>query len=142
MSAKIANRPGIAAPVPSPPDAAAPPPSGSSVAPGWRVDARVNRPKFHRPQFPTPESPSAPSLGISVPEGSALITSRPHRINPILAKEMDATLNQFQVSQVLRKVVRACSIFNPHEGYRSVTPLDAARVNRTIFHNRSVHGYY
>ena len=28
-----------------------------------------------------------------------------------------------------------------HEGYRSVTPLDAARVNRTILHNHSVHGY-
>ena len=27
----------------------------------------------------------------------------------------------------------------PYEGYRSVTPLDAARVNRTIFHNHSVH---
>ena len=30
----------------------------------------------------------------------------------------------------------------PYEGYRSVTPLDAARVNRTIFHNHSVHWYY
>ena len=28
--------------------------------------------------------------------------------------------------------VRACSMFYPYEGYRSVTPLDAARVNRTI----------
>ena len=32
---------------------------------------------------------------ISVPECSAPITSRPHRINPILAKEVDATLNQY-----------------------------------------------
>ena len=30
-------------------------------------------------------------------------------------------------------------MFYPYEGYRSVTPLDAARVNRTIFHNHSVH---
>ena len=30
-----------------------------------------------------------------------------------------------------------CSILN--EGYRSATPRDAARVNRTIFHNHSVH---
>ena len=30
------------------------------------------------------------------------------------------------------RIVRACSIFYPHEGYRSVTPLDAARVNRVI----------
>ena len=36
-------------------------------------------------------------------------------------------------------IVRACSMFYPYEGYRSVTPLDAARVNRTIFHNHSVH---
>ena len=29
-------------------------------------------------------------------------------------------------------------MFYPCEGYRSVTPLDAARVNRTIIHNLSV----
>ena len=40
-----------------------------------------------------------------------------------------------------KKNVRACSMFYPYEGYRSVTPLDAARVNRTIFHNHSVHYY-
>ena len=33
-------------------------------------------------------------------------------------------------------------MFYLYEGYRSVTPLDAARVNRTIFHNHSVHRYY
>ena len=33
-------------------------------------------------------------------------------------------------------------MFYPYEGYRSVTPLDAVRVNRTIFHNHSVHWYY
>ena len=30
------------------------------------------------------------------------------------------------------------SVFYIYEGYRSVTPLDAADVNRTIFHNHSV----
>ena len=35
----------------------------------------------------------------------------------------------------LQEIVRACSMFYPYEGYRSVTPLDDARVNRTIFHN-------
>ena len=41
-----------------------------------------------------------------------------------------------------QNIVRACSVFC-HEGYRSVTPLDAARVNRTIFHNHhSVHWYF
>ena len=33
-----------------------------------------------------------------------------------------------------QNIVRACSMRYPYEGYRSVTPLDAARVNRTIFH--------
>ena len=41
-----------------------------------------------------------------------------------------------------QNIVRACSMFYPYEGYRSVTPLDAARVNRTIFDNHSVHWYY
>ena len=53
--------------------------------------------------------------------------------------ELNLRYNYYSVSQFLRKVVRACSIFYPHEGYRSVTPLDAARVNRTIFHDHSVH---
>ena len=38
-----------------------------------------------------------------------------------------------------QNIVRACSTFYPYGGYRSVTPLDAARVNRTIFHNHFVH---
>ena len=32
---------------------------------------------------------------ISVSEGSAPVTSRPHRINAILAKEVDSTLKQY-----------------------------------------------
>ena len=32
---------------------------------------------------------------ISAPEGSAPVTSRPHRSNPILAKEVEATLDQY-----------------------------------------------
>ena len=40
-----------------------------------------------------------------------------------------------------QNIVRACSMFY-HEGYRSVNPLDAARVNTSIFHNHSVHWYY
>ena len=45
--------------------------------------------------------------------------------------------------QVLRKAVRACFTFNPHEGYRSVTPLlGDTKVNRMILHNHSVHWYY
>ena len=40
-----------------------------------------------------------------------------------------------------QNIVRACSMFY-HEGYGSVTPLDAARTNQTIFHKHSVHWYY
>ena len=42
-------------------------------------------------------------------------------------------------TQFYTNIVRAFSMFYPYEGYRSVTPLDAVRVNRTIFHNDSVH---
>jgi len=38
-----------------------------------------------------------------------------------------------------KKIVRACSMFYPYEGYRSVTPLDAARVNRTNLKNEAEH---
>ena len=34
---------------------------------------------------------------------------------------------------------RVFYVLSWYEGYRSVTPLDAARVNRTIFHYHSVH---
>ena len=39
---------------------------------------------------------------ISVPEGSAPVTSRPHRINVILAKEMEATLNQYLAAGLIQ----------------------------------------
>ena len=39
---------------------------------------------------------------ISVPEGSAPVTSRPHRLNPILAKEVDATLNQYLAAGLIQ----------------------------------------
>ena len=43
---------------------------------------------------------------------------------------------------VSQKNVLACSMFYPYEGYRSVTPRHATRVNRTIFHNHYVHCYW
>ena len=39
---------------------------------------------------------------ISVPEGIAPVISRPHRINPILAKEVDATLNQYLAAGLIQ----------------------------------------
>ena len=38
-----------------------------------------------------------------------------------------------------KKFVRACSMFYPYEGYRSVIPLDAARVRRTNLKNEAEH---
>ena len=49
-------------------------------------------------------------------------------------------LSKFHKRSFARALLR---MFYPYEGYRSVTPLDAARVNKTtIFHNHSVHWYY
>ena len=39
---------------------------------------------------------------ISAPEGSTPVTPRPHRINPILAKEVDATLNQYLAAGLIQ----------------------------------------
>ena len=41
-------------------------------------------------------------------------------------------------TQSHKNIVRACSMFCPHEEYRSVTPLGASQVSRTIFRNHSV----
>ena len=38
-----------------------------------------------------------------------------------------------------KKIIRACCMFYPYEGYRPVTPLDAARVNRTNLKNEAEH---
>ena len=40
---------------------------------------------------------------ISVPEGSAPVTSPPHRLNPILAKEVNATLNQYLAAGLIQQ---------------------------------------
>ena len=46
---------------------------------------------------------------ISVPEGSTPVTSRPLRINPILAKEVDATLNQYLTAGLIQHSSSPCS---------------------------------
>ena len=45
----------------------------------------------------------------SVPEGSAPVTSRPHRIKPILAKGVDATLNQYLAASLIQHSTSAYS---------------------------------
>ena len=39
---------------------------------------------------------------ISVPESSAPVTCRPHRINPVLAKEVEATLNNYVAGELIQ----------------------------------------
>ena len=46
---------------------------------------------------------------ISVPEGSPPVTSRPHRINTILAKEIDATLNRYLAAGLIQHSTSPCS---------------------------------
>ena len=46
----------------------------------------------------------------SVPEGSAPVTSRPHRLNPILAKEVDAALNQYHAAGLIQHSTSPFSI--------------------------------
>ena len=41
------------------------------------------------------DSSSLMPFDVLVPEGSAPVTSRPYRVNTVLAKEEDATLNQY-----------------------------------------------
>ena len=46
------------------------------------------------------------------------------------------------IPSLTKKSVRACSTFYPYERYGSVTPLDAASVNRAIFHNIHTHSVH
>ena len=39
---------------------------------------------------------------ISVAEDSAPVTSRPHRLNPILAKEVDAAINMYLAAGLIQ----------------------------------------
>ena len=63
---------------------------------------------------------------ISVPEGSAPVTSRPHRINPSFAKEVDATLNQYLAAGLVQ-----CSI-SPYSSPLVVIPKKSGGVWITV----------
>ena len=109
----------------------APPPS-----PGRAWADVVERP-------PSPDRLLGSSPAVARPASPARSLAGPRSIvrPPSLASRRSCCFEN-SVSHNLHKIVRVCSIFYPHEGYRSVIPLDAARVNRTIFHNNSVHRYY
>ena len=63
---------------------------------------------------------------ISVPEGSAPVTSRPHRINPILAKKVDATLNQYLAAGLIQHST------SPYSSPLVVVPKTSGGVQITV----------
>ena len=63
---------------------------------------------------------------ISVPEGSAPVTSRPHRINPILAKEVDVTLNQYLAAGLIQHST------SPYSSPQVVIPKKSGGVRITV----------
>ena len=62
----------------------------------------------------------------SVPEGSAPVTSRPHRLNPILAKEVDATLNQYLAPGLIQHST------SPYSSPLVVIPKNSGGVRITV----------
>ena len=63
---------------------------------------------------------------ISVPEGSASVTSRSHRINPLLAKEADATLNQYLAAALIQHLT------SPYSSPLVVIPMKSGGVRITV----------
>ena len=66
----------------------------------------------------------------SVPEGSALITSRPHRINPILARRVDAPLNQYLAAGLIQRST------SPYSSPLVVIPRKSSVVRITVSYNK------
>ena len=67
---------------------------------------------------------------ISVPEGSTPVTSRPRRINLILAKEVDTTLNQYLAAGLIQHSI------SPYSGPMVVIPKKSGGVRITVNHNK------
>ena len=67
---------------------------------------------------------------ISVPEGSAPVTSRPHRINPILAKEVDATLNKHLAAGLIQHPT------SPYSSPLVVIPKTSGGVRITVIYKK------
>ena len=63
---------------------------------------------------------------ISVPEGNAPVTLRPHRINPILAKEVDATPNQHLAAGLIQHST------SPYSSLLVVIPKEFGGVRITV----------
>ena len=72
-------------------------------------------------------------FNISVPEGSAPVTSRPHRINPILAKEVDATLNQYLAAGLIQHSTSPYSsplVVIPKKSWGVKIPVNYKKLNQ------------
>ena len=65
-------------------------------------------------------------LEISFPEGSAPVASRPHRINPIVAEEVDATRNQYIAAGVIQHSI------SPYSNPLVVIPKKSGGVRITV----------
>ena len=63
---------------------------------------------------------------ISVAEGSASVTSRPHRINPILAKDVDATLDEYLAPGLIQHSI------SPYSSPLVVVPKKSGGVRITV----------
>ena len=62
----------------------------------------------------------------SIPEGSTPVTSRPHCINPIWAKEVDATLSQYLEAGLIRQST------SPYSSPLVVIPKKSGGVRITV----------
>ena len=63
---------------------------------------------------------------ILVPEGSKPVTSRLHRINPILTKEVDTTLNQYHAAGLIQHST------SPYSSPLAVVPKQSGGVRITV----------
>ena len=67
---------------------------------------------------------------ISVPEGSAPVTLRPHRINPILSKEVDATPNRHLAAGLIQHST------SPYSSLLVVIPKNSGGVRITVSYKK------
>ena len=71
---------------------------------------------------------------ISVPEGSASVTSLPHRINPIVAKYVYATINQYLAARPLVVIPKTSggvgSTVNNHKKLNETSKLNQLPIPR------------
>ena len=109
--------------------------------PGWTPSA-IEQLRNVLCEFPDVFSTSKTDFGscslmlfkISVPEGSAPATSRPHRLNPILVKEVDATLIQYLAAGLIQNSTSPYSsppVVIPKKSGGVSIPVNYKKLNQT-----------